>query len=299
MLHAFEEFDGLDRFEMSGNLASTPEPSAELRAIIERAVIPRLRQAMVGKVADKRQPIALGRSALGRAARVALDEHVAGVADRLLHDDVESVCNRIDKIRACGRPLERIYLDLLKPAAIRLGELLAADICGSAEVTIAFCNLQIVLRRYASDFKTEDEQPCNGLRALLASPPAAGDAASLQVFGLVFTSEFFRRAGWDAWTERSLTSAAFKDVVLSQWFDLVEVLATSDDDLDDIASGIKLIRRDSPNRRVGVVACGRVFKERPEFVRLVGADHFAPDPLSSLAQATQLVDGQTRRRRLS
>ena len=69
----------------------------------------------------------------------------------------------------------------------------------------------------------------------------------------------FRREGWDARAERDIKGGSFRDTVLNEWFDLVEVLATSDHDLDAIASGIRLIRRGSPNPSVGVIACGRVF----------------------------------------
>ncbi len=287
------DYDVREKVAEASLFHSPATAAAELQDVIERSVIPRLHQALRDKLQARRPLVPV------RAPDGSLDGDVDNVADRLLHDDIDSVCTRIEAIRACGRPLERVYLDLLMPAAVRLSELHAEDLCGSAEATIAFCNLQIILRRYASEFVAEAEQPCNGLRALLASPPSAGDGAGLQVFGLVIAAEFFRRAGWEAWTERSLTSTAFQDAVLTQWYDLVEVLATSDDDLDDIASGIKLIRRRAPNRRVGIVACGRVFSERPEFVRLVGADHSASDPLSSLAQAAQLVACQTQRRRLS
>ena len=294
MLHVVGEFDLLGKAEASATQAPSLPCSVDLSAVVERSVIPRLHQALQDKLAAARHPLVLDPSNGGD-----LDGHVETLAERLLRDDVEGVCTRIDAIRACGRRLDRIYLDLLMPVAVRLWRLGAEDLCGPAEATIAFCNLQVILRRYASDFIAEEDQPCNGLRALLASPPVGGAGAGLQVFGLVFTSEFFRRAGWDAWTERSLNSASFQDTVVTQWFDLVEVLARSDDDLDEVAAGIEFIRRGSPNRSVGVIACGRVFSEHPEFVRLVGADHLAADPLSSLAQAKHLVARQKQRRRLS
>ena len=87
--------------------------------------------------------------------------------------------------------------------------------------------------------------------------------------------------------------------MLNEWFDLVEVLATSDRDLDAIASGIRLIRRGSPNPAVGVIACGRVFDEHPELVRMIGADRSASDPLSSLSEAKHLVALGPNRRPLS
>ena len=280
------------------NSTSRAEPGRQLGldlgGMIARTVVPRLHEALRDRLAEDQHPLVAERTKGGN-----LDRHVDSLADRLLRNDVDGACTRIDAIRACGRQLDKIYLDLLLPTAVRLNRLGADDVCGSAEATIAFCNLQIVLRRYASEFIAEGDQPCSGHRALLASPPVRGDGAALHVFGLLFMSDFFRRAGWDAWTERSLSSAAFRDVVSSQWFDPIEVLATSDDDLEEITTGVAFIRRESPNRQIGVIACGQVFSQNPHLVQLVGADCSANDPLASLDQARHLAAGQDRRRRLS
>ena len=270
--------------------------SADLRVTIESLVIPRLCQAFQNQLTHKRHALIVDRA----AAADPLADQVEGLVDHLLCGDIEDACTRIDIARAQAHSLDRIFLELLMPAAYRISQLMAEDICTSTAGVVAFCNLQIVVRRYAEEFRDELGRPPSGLRALLVSPAvSASDAAGLQVFGLLLTSEFFRREGWEAWTERSVSSASFRDAVRSQWFDLVEVLATDDVDLDHIASGIKIIRRGAPNPSVGIVACGRVFVDHPEYVRLVGADHSEADPLAALMHAGHVVAGGTRRRRLS
>ena len=282
-----------------GAAAPAFAPSLDLRSLVTRAVIPRLCQAFGAPPAHHRSHL------VAPAEADAEIGHVEDFIDRLLHADVEGACLHIDAVRACGRPLGRIYLDLLMPAALRLAQRLADDLCDTTEATLAFCNLQIILRRYADAFHGEAGQPPSGLRALLVSPPVGVQAgAGLQVFGLLFAAEFFRRDGWDVWTERSLSSDNFKDVVLRQWFDLVEVLATEQCDLDVLASGIRHIRRGAPNPRVGIIACGRLFDDHPEYVRMIGADRSASDPLASLPHVKHLMSKQigalsTQRRRLS
>ena len=273
-----------------------PGPTLDLRALVARAVVPRLCQAFGGAPAHHRALVVAAGGSGGIEAG-----HVDDLVDQLLHADLDGVCVHIDAAHAYGRPLGRIYLDLLMPAALRLARRLADDLCDATEATLAFCNLQLILRRYADRFQNEAGQPPSGLRALLVSPPVGVQAgAGLQVFGLLFAAEFFRRDGWDVWTERSLSSDEFKEVVLRQWFDLVEVLATEQCDLDLIASGIRHIRRGAPNPRVGIVACGRLFEDHPEYVRMIGADRSASDPLASLPHVKTLLSQQTRaRRRLS
>ena len=267
-------------------------PAVDMRATVETQVIPRLREALAARLAEAPT------TPLARPQPDAAPD-VEWLANKLVAADDAAIGARIEVARRGGLSLERVYLDWLMPAAIHLTEQLANDLRGLAETTLAFCNLQRLLRHYAAEFCAEKGQPGSGLRALLVAPTEAGADPGLPVFGLLLMSEFFRREGWDAQAERDIKSGAFRDTVLNEWFDLVEVLATSDHDLDAIASGIRLIRRGSPNPAVGVIACGRVFHENPELVRMVGADRSASDPLSSLSEAKHLVAHGAKRRLLS
>ena len=266
-------------------------PQVDMRATIEAEVIPRLREALAARLAAVHSPLALH--------RVDCAPDVEWLADKLAAGDYEAVGARIEAARSGGLSLERIYLDWLMPTAIHLTEQLADDLRGLAETTLAFHNLQRSLRLYAAECCAEKGQPESGLRALLVAPTEAGVDPGLPVFGLLLMSEFFRREGWDARAERDIKGGSFRDTVLNEWFDLVEVLATGERDLDAIASGIRLIRRGSPNPAVGVIACGRVFQDHPELVRMVGADRSAADPLSSLSEAKHLVAQGAKRRLLS
>lgn len=264
-------------------------PTVDMRTTVESLVIPRLREALAARLGEV--PATLpARQDPGASI------DIEWFADKLVVSDDEAIGARIDRARRSGLSLERIYLDWLMPTAIHLTEQLADDLRGLAETTLAFNNLQRLLRLHAAEFCAENGQPECGLRALLIAPTEAGVDPGLPVFGLLLMSEFFRREGWDARSERDIKGGTFRDTVVNEWFDLVEVLATSDRDLDAIASGIRLIRRGSPNPQVGVIACGRVFHDHPELVRMVGADRSAADPLSSLTEAKQLIaHGATRR----
>lgn len=267
-------------------------PSLDMRATIEAQVIPRLREALAARLAGAVPVIA-------PVPRVEAPVDVSWLAERLSAADETAVTDRVDAARRAGLSLERIYLEWFMPVAIHLAEQLATDLRGLAETTLAFCNLQRLLRRYASEFCAENGRPDSGLRALLVAPTQPGVDQGLSVFGVLLMADFFRREGWDVRAERDIKGDTFKDAVLGEWFDLVEVLATSDRDLDSIAAGIRLIRRGSPNPQVGVIACGRVFADHPELVRMVGADRCAADPLSSLSEAKTLVSNGAKRRLLS
>ena len=298
MLRFLDEHGLSDGSAVAVPLFGPPVASLDLRAMVEARVIPRLREALSQRLAPASPGLLPSSSLLPlprSLARPAPAPDVDWLADRLASDE-EAVVARIDEARATGTTLEGIYRDWLLPTAVHLAEQLAADLRGMAEVTLAFCGLRRLLHRYADAFCAENGQPQSGLRALLVTPAATGQDSLLPVFGLLLMSNVFRREGWDARAEHGMQGPAFRDAVSNEWFDLVEVLANSDRDLDAIASGIRLIRRGSPNPAVGVIVCGSVFHDHPELVRMVGADRCAVDPLSSLTQAEQLIFTGDRRR---
>ena len=269
----------------------------DVRRTVETQVIPRLHAALKGTMAQPCHPIIAGKvddageramqRALGRA--IDRDTVVADFTDLLLADDNHGAEAQIDSLRRGGRSLESIYLHLLAPAAYRIKLMWSEDVCGFAEATLALFTLQSIVRHYAAAFHAESGARETGLRALLVSPVGKECDVGLPMFGLMLMSEFFRREGWEAWIERDLTGGKVRDTVLGEWFDLVEILATSEEQLDTIAAGIRALRRRSINPRMGVMVCGQVFVDHPECVGLVGADFTADDPLSSLRQANAFL----------
>jgi hypothetical protein len=251
--------------------------TVDLLETVERRVIPRLHASFKKTLREPAHPL------IPVDATHRLD--VPEFADLMLGGTVEGACARIDLSRAAGRSLESIYLHLLAPTASHLRDLWSDDLCGFADVTFAFCALQSVIRHYAPAFCAEAMRPANGSRILLLGPSGANDEVLAPLVGLMILSQFFRREGWDTAVDHDLTSERFRQTI-GEWFDMVEVVAVNDRQLDAIAAGIRAIRRGSPNPSLGIVVCGQVFCDRPEYIGLVGADLMASDPLTSVSQAT-------------
>ena len=239
-----------------------------LTRTVEVDIIPRLVMAHKAALATKPLPT----SEPGDP-----EQGAATLAEQILSEDTEAVCTRIEALRAAGHSLKSIYIKLLAPTASHLRRLWANDLCGFAEVTLALWRLQQVLRHYSVEFRSEVDRQDGGHRALLVPNSREKHDLSYIMFGLVMMSEFLRRDGWEAWIEPDTSSREFVETVRNQWFDVVEFLVSGDKQLDALASGIRMIRRDSPNRSIGVMVCGQVFIEHPELVLLVGADLTAND----------------------
>jgi MerR family transcriptional regulator, light-induced transcriptional regulator len=248
-----------------------------LALTIETEIIPRL-------VLARRAARETGRASMGEATGPS-PSAVAELAGLVLTRDADVARSFVEDMHQRGAPVEALYLDLLAPAARRLGELWNADVCDFADVTVALGRLQQVLHELSPVFHAEAEPRQHGRRVLLV--PVPGEQHS---FGLHMVAEFFRRSSWDVWTEPRITSGAdLVQLVRKEWFAVVGLSLGCDTRVDALATGIRALRRASRNRAIGVLVGGPLFVEHPELVARVGADATAVDGGQAPLQAQNVL----------
>lgn len=250
------------------------EESDHLARLVEGEIIPRLMLAH-----------SQGRPDSARNAIVRLGpETTEKFALYSLSAGHESLLAIIGGLLQQGVPMESIYLDLLGPAARRLGDFWSDDQVSFADVTIALGRLQQVVRELSLHGPQEEGFASQGRAALFA--PAPGEQ---HTFGLVIIEEFFRRSGWRTWTELGGVRDEILGAVRAHKFDLFGMTASSDDGLDQIAELIMSIRSASRNRDISIMVGGRLFLERPELVGQIGADAMAVDAKEAVLKAEATV----------
>ena len=190
----------------------------------------------------------------------------------------------VQQLRDRGVPLEALYLDLLAPAARRLGEMWSADLCDFTQVTMGVWHLQQALRETDNDLpgtllRREDDR-----RILLV--PVPGEQ---HTFGVAMVAAFFRQAGWSVWSEPLASSNDLVGIVRSEWFAVVGFSLSSSSRLQALATNIRRVRRASRNPAVGVLVGGPVFVAQPELAVMVGADATAANGLQAALQAESLL----------
>ena len=243
--------------------------------MIETEIIPRL-------VLARR---ATGESRDGGPAGASLgSDQVNEFARLVLTHDAAVALSMVDGLRARGVPVERLYLELLAPAARRLGELWTEDLCDFTEVTVGLGRLQQVMHELSPAFRNECAQRDHGRCILLA--PAPGEQ---HTFGLWMVAEFFRRAGWNVWSLPFGTAQEMAALVRREWFAVVGLSAACASRIDGLAAAIRMIRRSSRNRAVGIMVGGPLVLSQPDLVPLVGADATAVDARQAIFQAQDLL----------
>lgn len=250
------------------------EPGDSVNTIIESEIIPRLLMAHA--------------SGEGRAkakhSRPINPEDASRFAVLPLRLEAASLLEEVDAFIADGASVETICLDLLAPAARKLGEMWESDECDFLDVTMGLWRLQEVMREIAARSPTE--------LALLTPPrsalfsPMPGDHHN---FGTLMIEEVFARAGWQSEALVKPERRELLDRLSRRPFDVVGLTLARDCPSAALANLIKAMRNVSANPKVIVLVGGRMINENADLAIKVGADGTGSDALTALELAEALV----------
>lgn len=258
-----------------GAPARAARQAARLVRMIEVEVVPRL--VLAGRAAGRA-------SAAEPVAAAPGPEDVVALVGLVIGADAAAPLAYVEELRLRGVTLERLYLDLFAVTAQRLGQLWTEDLCSFADVTVGLARLQGLVREYSPAFMPSVEAHDPRRSALLI--PVPGEQ---HTFGLVMVAEFFLRAGWEVRSEPMMSNEDVRSAVRNRWFAIAGISIGNNDRLDGLAALIRLVRRESCNRGIGVMVGGRVFAEQPDLAGLVGADATATDGRQAALQAETLL----------
>ena len=211
--------------------------------------------------------------------------HVADLVGLVLSRGEPETVAFVAAMHGEGVAAESLYLDLLAPAARRLGEMWEDDTCDFSDVTVGLWRLQNAMRELSPSFLRSANTRTHGPRVLLVPLPGED-----HTFGLSMVYEFFRRAGWNAWCGPVESSADLRGLVRREWVAVVGFSLACDEKLDAVRTEIRSVRRASMNPGLAVLVGGPGFTANPRLAAEVGADGTAVDGRQAVLQAQALVD---------
>jgi MerR family transcriptional regulator, light-induced transcriptional regulator len=280
-------WDGIERPERGSPCGSLPlrephSPSLGLLRTIEGEIIPRLLLAL------QSAPSAIASE--GAARGEIGDEDVREFARLAITHDLPVASTYVSTLIDRGVALERIYLELLAPAARLLGDWWKQDLRDFTEVTTGLCRMHQLLHEFSGTF-LRDAKPTTPDRCILLVP-MPGEQHS---FGLIMVAEFFRRAGWDVWDMHPSNGADLLGMVRKQWFSVIGLSLSCESRLDDLPPLLGAVRQSSRNPTVGIMVGGLPFVGHPERVFAAGADATACDGQRATFEANRLISRLVRR----
>ncbi len=255
------------------------ERRAKLARTIEAEVIPRL------MITAQSRPTRARINAITGSGPTA--EDVDAFANIILKSDLSAASAFIETMRGRGLSVEMICVDLMAPAARRLGDYWTADACSFIDVTLGLGRLQNLLHMISPSTPLVGRRP-PAKRALLM--PSAGDQ---HTFGLLIVAEFFLRAGWDVWGGPLAAKSDPVEMLRSEWFDIVGLSASHGKAAESLKQQIATLRAASMNPNLGVLVGGALFHGNPGLARQVGADATTEDGRDAPQLAEAIVNRLT------
>lgn len=241
---------------------------SQLGKTIENELIPRLMLAFDSRQTDL-DPARV---------RASLADHVPEFVQLLIEQDAYVAARYVEVLRSDGYPLANLYLDLLGPAARRLGDMWEEDTCSFADVTIGVCRMHQVLLEFTRCFDATASSGKDSRNALVA--PVPGEQ---HTFGLFMVMEFLRRDGWNCYSGTPATRKEFLALARAHDFELIGLSVSADRHVDDARRLIADLKRSSAAK---IVVGGGSILDNPELAKELGADGMASDG----REAVQVID---------
>lgn len=263
----------LEAVRRRGSVASPDQPDS-VNAIIEGEIIPRLLMAHASTDAQPRSK---------RSRTISADE-ASRFAVLPLRLEAASLLEEVDAFITKGASVETICLDLLAPAARRLGEMWEADECDFLDVTMGLWRLQEVMREVAARSPAVMGGVSLPYSALFS--PMPGDNHN---FGTLMIEEVFARGGWRSEALVKPERRELLDRLARQPFDLIGLTLARDCPSAALGNLIKAVRNVSANPHIIVLVGGRMINENPGVAIEVGADGTGADALAALELANSLI----------
>lgn len=250
--------------------------TATLERIIERDIIPRLflthRDPRGSPAAKPADPAPL------------TPEDCEAFASLLVTAEAAEILERVQGLIDRGIGLSQIYLDLLAPAARRLGELWEEDRCSFTEVTLGLSHLHLVLRDIGRRNGEDFVQSMSKRQVYLV--PAPGEQ---HTFGLSMVEEFFLQAGWQTECHHTMSAPSVLHDVSHHRMDLLGFSLGCAEFLKPLLDLIAAVQRVTVNPDMIIMIGGNCLIRHPELTPVIDGVIVVSDAINALNAAERMV----------
>ena len=272
------EFNGLGGqshgFTQRGNMQEECKDS--LLAVIEKQIIPRLLNAQ--------QFFHASTKVLNMDGPAEAQPEFLPFTQHCIKGDPLNANAVVDALMARGVTHDRIFLELITPAARHLGVLWEQDLCDFTQVTCGLALMHQITYRLGYEFQSGPQDQGDKERVMLACAPG-----SQHFLGLTIVADFFRNAGAEVVLEISSTRDELLRAVANEWFDVVGISVAIESQLQSLPLLIQSLRDSSGNPKVRIVLGGPIFLLHKLSPKALGADAIFTDAREAVTAIKRLV----------
>ena len=272
------EFNGLGgqthAFKQAGGLQEDCKES--LMAVIEEQIIPRLLNVQQFFPTNSKTPSVDG--------AVDARPEFPAFTQYCLNGDALNANRIVDALMDRGLAQDRIFMELITPAARHLGVLWEQDLCDFTQVTCGLAMMHQMIYRLGYESPSGPRGEGDRERIMLACAPG-----SQHFLGLTIVADFFRKAGAEVVLEIASTESELLRAVANEWFDVVGISVALESQLQSLPLLIEHLRASSGNPKVRVVLGGPIFLLKALTPQTLGADAIFTDAREAVGAVKQLI----------
>ena len=261
-------------FMTHGNAHSDYQSS--IFSIVESQVIPRL---LIAEQVKKRHL-----SLVPSSPALPTQKEIALFVDLCISKDQKVSQAFVDHLLDKGLHKEDVLLELIAPAARYLGSQWDEDRMDFSQVNLGFARLHAITNEFRFAFKESVSVKGKVNKAMIATAPG-----SLHMLGATIVADFFRQKGWQVEVAISSSSNELVQTVSSEWFDVIGLSISIEQQLTNLADLINQFKCASQNQLVAVLLGGPIFAAKELCAIDFGADAICVDAKHAVGLAESLL----------
>jgi methylmalonyl-CoA mutase cobalamin-binding domain/chain len=274
------EFNGLGEHS-NGFTPSRREDDAckeSILTVIEKQIIPRL--------LNVQQLFSVKPQALAQTSPSAARVEFKAFTHCCMQGDTKEAYRIVHALMADGLPAERVFLELVTPAARELGLWWEQDLCDFTQVTCGLAIMHQMIYRLGYESPAGPRTEGELERVMLACAPG-----SQHFLGLTIVADFFRKAGAEVVLEISSSESELERAVANEWFDVLGISVAIESQLESLPSLIQHLRACSGNPQVKIVLGGPIFLLKALSPQAFGADAIFTDAQEAVSALKRSIRG--------
>jgi len=190
----------------------------------------------------------------------------------------------VDDLLNKGLTKEDIFLELITPAAQYLGSQWDDDRMDFSQVNLGLVRLHSIANEIRCTSKSDQFAKGKARRVMMASAPG-----SMHMLGTTIVADFFRKEDWQVVVAISSSANELVQTVSNEWFDVLGLSLSIDQQLTGLADLIDQLKSLSLNPRMVVMLGGPIFSAKKLDANDFGANGICDNAKHAVGLAVSLL----------
>ena len=190
----------------------------------------------------------------------------------------------VDDLLNKGLSKEDIFLELITPAAQYLGSQWDDDRMDFSQVNLGLVRLHSIANEIRCTSKSDQFAKGKARRVMMASAPG-----SMHMLGTTIVADFFRKEDWQVVVAISSSANELVQTVSNEWFDVLGLSLSIDQQLTGLADLIDQLKSLSLNPRMVVMLGGPIFPAKKLDANDFGANGICDNAKHAVGLAVSLL----------